>query len=198
MNKKSKGFSLLWVLLIAILTSIVSGLTTGVIVYNNKFTNKVIAADLSSDNELNEFLDVYSNIVTKYYEDINKDEMLEKAISAMIEYLGDDYTSYLNDSDTNELLTKLSGKYTGIGISINNSDKSIIKVYDDTPAKKAGILEGDIIIGFNDIDVTSMTTNEVVDLIKNTNEYFSLKLQRKESVIDISLKSEEILNATIS
>jgi len=147
MKKKYTGFSLAWVLIIVVITSIISALTTGVIVYNNnKLAAEVTYADLAKDEELNQFLEVYANITSEYYQDVNKKEMLEKAIAAMMNYIGDDYTTYLNGNDTNDLITKLSGEYTGIGIAINNDDKTITKVYEETPASKVGIKEGDVIM----------------------------------------------------
>ena len=100
-NKEYKGFSLKWVLIIVVITSIVSALTTGAIIYNNKITPKLSQADLSKDEDLNEFLSVYANILSEYYEDIDRKELLVKAIAGMMEYLGDDYTTYLNQNASN-------------------------------------------------------------------------------------------------
>ena len=198
MNNKNNGFSLIWVLGIVIIVSIISGLTTGVIVYNNnKLSNKVTYADLSNDEELNQFLEVYANITSEYYEDVNKKELLEKAIAAMMNYLGDDYTTYLDGENTNELFSKLSGEYTGIGIAINNDNKTITKVYDDTPASKVDIKEGDIIVGFNEQDVSNLTVTEIVSFIKGTNNYFILKLKRGEEIITVKLKNEKIIQPCI-
>jgi len=197
-NKDSKVFNLTWILAIVVVTSIVSALTTGVIIYNNnKIGNKLSYADLSKDEKLNQFLEVYANITSEYYEDVNKEELLEKAISAMMNYLGDDYTTYLNNDNTSELMTQLAGEYTGIGIAVNNEDKSISKVYDDTPASKAGILAGDIIVGVNDKDVSNMSASEVVNLIKNNKDYFSLKLKRNEEIVSVSVKNEKIISPNI-
>lgn len=90
-NNKSRGFNLIWILSIVVVTSIISALTTGVIVYNN---NKITYGDLAKDENLNQFLEVYANIVTEYYQDVNKKELLEKAIAGMMDYLGDDYSSF--------------------------------------------------------------------------------------------------------
>ncbi len=197
-NRKDSGFSLPWVLGIVVITSIISALTTGVIIYNdNKITNEITYADLSKDEKLSQFLEVYANITSEYYEDVNKEELLEKAIAAMMNYLGDDYSTYLDNTDTSELVTKLSGEYTGIGVSINNSDKSISKVYENTPASEAGIKEGDIIIGYNGKDVTSKSASDIVALIKENKSDFSLKLQRGDETIDVTLKNAKIISPSI-
>lgn len=199
MNKKYVGFNLQWILGIVTITSIISALTTGVIIYNNdKITDKVSYADLSKDEDLNQFLEVYANITSEYYEDIDKEEMLDKAIAAMMNYLGDDYTTYLDNNDTNDLLTQLAGEYTGIGVSINNADKSITEVFEDTPAENAGIKAGDIIIGYNEQDVSSMSASELVALIKDNSNYFTLKLKRGEETIIVSLKNETIISPSIN
>ena len=198
-NKNSgKVFNLGWILAIVVATSIISALTTGVIIYNNnKIGNKLSYSDLSKDEKLNQFLEIYANITSDYYQDVNKEELLEKAITAMMNYLGDDYTGYLNNDNTNDLMTQLAGKYNGIGVAINNEDKSITKVYDDTPASKAGIQAGDIIVGVNDIDVSNISATEVVNMIKSNKEYFTLKLKRGEEMLSVSVKNENIISPNI-
>ena len=196
MNKKKnyRGFNLAWVIGIVVVTSIISALTTGVIVYNNnKLSYDLTYGDLSDDKDLNEFLSVYANILSSYYENVDKGELLDQAIAGMMDYLGDDYTTYLDDETTAELFDSLSGEYTGIGVSINNTDKSIAEVFDDTPASQAGIQVGDIIVGFNNIDVTNMGATEVVKMIKNTTDYFTLQLQRGTTVVNVSLKNEKLI-----
>ena len=196
MNKKKnyRGFNLAWVIGIVVVTSIISALTTGVIVYNNnKLSYDLTYGDLSDDKDLNEFLSVYANILSSYYENVDKGELLDQAIAGMMDYLGDDYTTYLDDETTAELFDSLSGEYTGIGVSINNTDKSIAEVFDDTPASQAGIQVGDIIVGFNNIDVTNTGATEVVKISKNTTDYFTLQLQRGTTVVNVSLKNEKLI-----
>lgn len=193
-NNKSRGFNLIWILSIVVVTSIISALTTGVIVYNN---NKITYGDLAKDENLNQFLEVYANIVTEYYQDVNKKELLEKAIAGMMDYLGDDYSSFLNNTDTDNLFDQLSGEYKGIGVSIDNSTKAITKVYKNTPASKAGIQVGDIIIGFNEIDTSAMNASDIVDLIKKSDDYFTLKLTRGDINVTATLKNENIISPNI-
>ena len=129
----NRGFSLLWVIGIVTVTSIISAITAGVIVYNNnKLSYDLTYEDLSKDNDLNEFLTVYAHILSEYYENVDKSALLDQAIAGMMDYLGDDYSTYLDDDTTAELFESLAGEYTGIGVSINNTDKSIAKVYDNS------------------------------------------------------------------
>lgn len=197
-ENNNRGFNLVWVIGIVVITSVISALTAGVIVYNNnKLSYNLTYGDLSNDKDLNEFLTVYANILSSYYEDVNKGELLDQAIAGMMDYLGDDYTTYLNNDATNELFDSLSGEYTGIGVSINNNDKTIVEVYEDTPASKAGIQSGDVIVGFNNTDVTALSTNEVVDMIKNSTENFTLQLLRNGVTYTVSLKNEKLITPNI-
>ena len=96
MNKKGneRGFSLAWVIGIVVVTSIVSALTAGVIVYNNnKLSYDLTYGDLANDTDLNEFLTVYANILSDYYEDVDKGALLDEAIAGMRDILGDDYST---------------------------------------------------------------------------------------------------------
>ena len=128
--------------------------------------SKVVnAADtLSLPDYLKEFLDVYNSVSSEYYKEIDKKAMLEEAINAMMDYLGDEYSSYLNEDETSLLSKTLSGKYKGIGVSFK--DKTIVSVFKNSPAELAGLKENDIIVKVNNKDCASLDDNEIVNLIK--------------------------------
>lgn len=180
MKKESVGFSLKSVGIIIVITAIITSLTTGIIIYNN---NKVIlgGANWKNDEALQEFLKIYNSLDQDYYEEINKTEMVDSAISAMLDYLGEEYSIYLNQNETNNLSDQLSGKFTGIGVSIGQNN-TIVKVYNDTPASRAGMLAGDIIISVNNILADGKSTVEVANLIDKS----------KENTIVINRNNEEI------
>lgn len=187
--KSRKGFSLKSVAIIIIVTAIITSLTTGLIIYNN---SKLIlgSASLSSDSALKEFLKVYSSLDENYYEDIDKTKMIDAAIAAMLKYLGEDYSTYLNQTETDSLSNKLSGTFKGIGISITNGNE-IVKVYEDTPASKAGLKENDKIIRINDTDTEGKNQIEVANLIDKTKENI-LVVSRDGAELTFKVIPEEI------
>lgn len=187
--KSRKGFSLKSVAIIIIVTAIITSLTTGLIIYNN---SKLIlgSASLSSDSALKEFLKVYSSLDENYYEDIDKTKMIDAAIAAMLKYLGEDYSTYLNQTETDSLSNKLSGTFKGIGISITNGNE-IVKVYEDTPAFKAGLKENDKIIRINDTDTEGKNQIEVANLIDKTKEN-TLIVSRAGAELTFKIMPEEI------
>ena len=187
--KSRKGFSLKSVAIIVIVTAIITSLTTGLIIYNN---SKLIlgSASLSNDSALKEFLKVYSSLDENYYEDIDKTKMIDAAIAAMLKYLGEDYSTYLNQTETDSLSNKLSGTFKGIGISITNGNE-IVKVYEDTPAFKAGLKENDKIIRINDTDTEGKNQIEVANLIDKTKEN-TLVVSRDGAELTFKVIPEEI------
>lgn len=187
--KSRKGFSLKSVAIIIIVTAIITSLTTGLIIYNN---SKLIlgSASLSNDSDLKEFLKVYSSLDENYYEDIDKTKMIDAAIAAMLKYLGEDYSTYLNQTETDSLSNKLSGTFKGIGISITNGNE-IVKVYEDTPASKAGLKENDKIIRINDTDTEGKNQIEVANLIDKTKEN-TLVVSRDGTELTFKVIPEEI------
>lgn len=170
-----------------VITAIISGLTAGVIVYSaySKQTGMSYKT-INNDTYLKEFLEVYSSINDEYYEDVNKEELVESAISAMLSYLGDSYTSFLSSEETDLLNESLAGEYQGIGVTI--SDHEIIEVFAKSPAEIAGVKVGDIIIKINDKDVTKLNTSEVASLIKESNdESVSITVLRDDKEVNLNV-----------
>lgn len=97
MRKNKKEFGLLNLIIVIVVTSIISSITTGLIIFNNKNTEKNIV----NDEALQEFVEAYESVLDNYYEDVDKTKMIDNAIKGMLNYLGDDYTTYLNSSESN-------------------------------------------------------------------------------------------------
>lgn len=168
--KQKNGIGLKELIVIVVIASIFTSITTGVIMYNNnRITSHVSGNDLNQDEYLKEFIKVYASLVGDYYTDINKKEMLEKAIASMFEYLGEDYSDYLSRDETDALAEKLKGEYKGIGVQIIN-DNIIYRVFSDSPAKEAGLMEGDKIISVNGENVDGKNSNEVSSKIQSSLE----------------------------
>ena len=146
------GFNIVEVTAIIIISSLVSAIVVGTLISNNYRTNNgTTYRDLLNDSNVKDFLNVYSEVLSDYYEDVDKSKVIDSAINGMMGYLGDKYSTYMNSDATDSLNNKLAGNYRGIGISID-SNGFILAVGDDTPAKSVGIKEGDKIISINGID----------------------------------------------
>lgn len=192
--KNKTGIALKELLIIVVITSILTSITTGVIMYNNnRITSNISGNDLSKDEDLKEFLKVYASLVGDYYDEIDKKAMLEQAMSAMIGYLGEDYTDYLNQDETNALAEKLVGEYKGIGVQIIN-ENIIYKVFDHSPAEESGLQEGDKIVSVNNEDVRNKSTSEVSSLIqKGANDSLLLQVERDGDILAFSVDVKTLM-----
>ncbi len=163
-KEKSITFNLVEVIVIILMTVLISAVTTGIIVYKN---NGVVESN-NTNKYLNQFENIYKNIVNNYVEDIDEKDLINSAINGMSNYLGDPYTSYLDETTSTDLEDRLEGEYVGIGVEITKAETGIqvTTVFNNGPAKEAGFEVGDIIVKINGTDVTNKNAEEVSEMIK--------------------------------
>lgn len=118
-------------------------------------------------DELRTFTDVYSHIKDNYVEQVGDEELLEHAIQGMLEGL-DPHSAYLNEEEFRELRIGTSGEFGGLGIEVNmdNGAVRVVSPIDDTPADRAGMKAGDLIIRIDDESVDGMSLNDAVQLMR--------------------------------
>ncbi|OUX32348.1 MAG: hypothetical protein CBE24_03420 [bacterium TMED264] len=146
--------------------------------------------------------DVYRQVITNYVDDIDLDSFTKLSINNMLSEL-DPYTSYMEkeEKDGIEILTK--GKYGGIGISIGKRENqlTVITPMENSPAKRAGILSGDIIIKIDGAETKDLTMDEAAKLIrgeKGSKVVLSIERFGESDLIDFNLLRESIKVKDIS
>lgn len=204
---KNTKFELWEVIAITLFSSLVMSFCTGYLVYKGYGCNKYNG----DDEYLANFYKSYEEIVDNYYSSVDKGALIDAGIKGMLNYLGDPYTTYLDKNGTDSLKESLSGTYEGIGVAITlNSDKEVVvsKVYENTPAEKAGVKEGDIILSINGESLEEKTTTDAVEMIKGLedivlicrrdNESIEIKLNKATlNVPSVNTKTEDINNKKI-
>ena len=188
-----KGFSLLSVIVIILLTAIASAITTGVIANNNfKSKDGISYKELLQDKELSEFIDVYSSVISQYYTDVNKEEMVDAAISAMLNYLNDSYTTYMNPTESTSLTDKLAGQYHGIGVALYKN--IVTSIFKKSPAEAAGLQVGDTIISINNTAVANLSNEDISKIIKENTakDQIDLVISRNGEIMNFSLKTADL------
>ena len=163
------------IMIIAIMFGFLLGNIVNFVVFND---------NSSSNNELDELVSTYDNIVNNYYEDVDKEELIDAGIQGMINYLDDPYATYFSGDASDDFNEELSGTYDGIGIEVMLKDGvvSVGNVFEDSPASKVGIKVGDIITKVNDTDITGKSLTEVVSMINS----------KKKSKITVNREGEEL------
>jgi len=117
--------------------------------------------------QLRAFADVYSHIKDNYVEDVEDSELLENAIRGMLDGL-DPHSAYLDEDEFRELQIGTSGEFGGLGIEVNmdNGAVRVVSPIDDTPAQRAGIEAGDLIIRLDGETVDGMTLSDAVKIMR--------------------------------
>ena len=118
-------------------------------------------------NELRVFAEAFNRISSAYVEEIDDKTLLENAIKGMLSQM-DPHSSYLDKDSFDDLQESTSGNYGGLGIEIGMEDGfvKVISPMDDTPAARAGIESGDLIIQLNDTPVKGMSLSDAIEAMR--------------------------------
>lgn len=195
---KTVEFNLLEVIIIILITGILVSVVSSLIVFNNydKLTNNPQSSNPTYLNDdLKEFKDTYNHIINSYVEDVDKEGLIDAAIEGMYNYLGDEYSIYMDQETTTDLQEQLSGEYTGLGIEIatyitNDGYKNVInKVFENSAAEKAGLKEGDVLLKLDEHDLTKSDSAFISSTVKyGTKEEFTITYSRDEKENTVTIK----------
>lgn len=166
--------------------------------FNPKYDIQFDQKKVNVEN-INKYKQVRSLLEKNYYENVDENVLLEGAISGMTDSLKDPYTVYFSKEQMRSFMEKSEGSYVGIGVSINvdnNGLLTIIEPFDDSPAKAAGIIQGDKIVKVDDKDVTGLRDeNMVISMIKgvqNTKVKISVFRPSEGKTIDFEMIRKKI------
>lgn len=151
--------------LIIIIVSITFGIVVGVSLsfFRDEYRGEKVS------NSLQELITVYQNILDSYYKNIDEKDLADAAIDGMMSSLDDPYSTYMDEENTETFNETVDGSYVGIGITITvdkNGDFSILDVADDSPAEKAKIKKGDVIIDIDGKELDGVSLDEVTTMVK--------------------------------
>lgn len=141
------------------------------------------------------FGEVFESIRYNYVEEIDDKELIHSAINGMLTSL-DPHSNFLSAEDFNDMQQRTRGEFGGLGIEITMEDGfvKVVSPIDDTPADKAGILSGDLIVGIDGESVLGMTLTEAVDLMRGEiGSEITITVKRGDKpVFDVTLSRDVI------
>ena len=113
--------------------------------------------------DLQTFVEILNRVKTDYVEPVSDEALLEDAVRGMLAGL-DPHSSYLDKEEFAEINVQTSGKFGGLGIEVQlyNGFVRVIAPIDDTPAAKAGVQAGDLIVKIDDTPVKGMSLTDAV------------------------------------
>lgn len=126
---------------------------------------------LSKDASSEEKVEALKKLIDeKYMGEVDEDALKEGLYKGYVQGLDDPYSVYYDEEETKELYETTEGEYSGIGAVLSQDLKSgvitLVQIYEDSPADKAGLKDEDILTKVGTIDVTGMDLSEVVTYIK--------------------------------
>ncbi len=144
---------------------VVTGLIAGVLVSLNfsASAGKDAATSALPIEELRSFADVYNAIKQGYVEPVDDKKLITHAISGMLANL-DPHSAYLDADSFKDLQVSTQGEFGGLGIEVGMEDGfvKVVAPIEDTPAHKAGLKPGDLIIKIDDTPVKGLSLNDAV------------------------------------
>ena len=186
-GKDLASFTILEVILIIII-AILFGVIVGYFINYSR-------NDTTKDSNLNEVVSTYNNIVNNYYGELNKEDLADAAIKGMVESLEDPYSNYMEGKTADSFNESIDGSFVGIGVLIQDGEEytTVIEVYDDSPAKKAGIQVGDMIVKINGDDVKGLNGTELAKMIKGKKgTKVNITIKRDDKEISMNLKRDKV------
>jgi carboxyl-terminal processing protease len=185
-NRRSTGKQVIVVFLLVcvMMTAVVSGLV------------------LTNVHHLGNFVRVWQLIHSDYMEPISLEELVDGATQGIVDALGDPYSTYLDARNNQELTEQIMGKFGGIGIVLNMDAKKLVvlSTIRNTPAAKAGIQPGDVILRINDTDVEGISREEAVAEMRGdpgTQVSLAVYRENEKKTLNMSLVREKITVPTV-
>jgi carboxyl-terminal processing protease len=191
-----------------------SWLVTGVVAV--AFVSLTAAVGQSSNDtnnntyqQLNLFGDVFEKIRSSYVEPVSDEKLIEAAINGMLTSL-DPHSSYMDPKEWDDMQVQTKGEFGGLGIEVT-MENGVIKVVspiDGTPAAKAGIQPGDLIVQIDNKPIMGLTLSDAVDKMRGPVDSkivltvrrgkqppFDVTLQR--AIIKIESVRSDVLNGSV-
>ena len=165
-------------------------------------TNKTEVSYSKTKKGFDSLCETYDTIMSEYYKDVDSDKLIEGAINGMLESLDDEHTMYFDKKSKEEFDSELSGNYYGIGAQIQlTSDETIkiTKVFDDSPAKKAGLKEEDVFVSVDGTSVKGKSATEVANMLKSDSVKTStIVVKRNDKELTFKVTKENITLFSVS
>lgn len=199
--EEKRRFKVYKVIMLVALVAFVTFLVTSIGMYQyfmgEKGAQKLLFSSSKNNNDIIEFSQ-YKRIIDKYYlGEVDEEKLKESAIKGYFEGLEDTYTEYISKEEMKDYLEDTKGNFVGIGIyMVKNKETNKIQVLapiKDSPAEKAGILPGDIILSINGTKYSGDEMTVASNKIKGESGT-SVKIQmlRENETLDFEIKREMI------
>lgn len=132
-----------------------------------------IATQNTDDFEIAKNLEIFSNVYreihTYYVDELEPEKVMRSGLNAMLNSL-DPYTTYISREEVEQFQSSITGKYGGVGATVAViGDKPVVtEIYENSPAQKAGLLAGDMLMVANNKPLSGKTIQQVTQELRGT------------------------------
>src|SRR3546814_455856 len=148
-------------------------------------------AETLNFKDLQTFVEILNRVKSDYVEPVEDKTLIENAVRGMLAGL-DPHSAYLDEDEFKDMNVITTGKFGGLGIEVQMQDGfvRVVSPIDDTPAAKAGIKPGDLIVKLDDTPVKGLSlsdarseehTSELQSLMRNSYAGFCLQKKKKNT-----------------
>ncbi|WDC84959.1 PDZ domain-containing protein [Caloramator sp. mosi_1] len=145
-------------------------------------------------------IDEVKDIIKNYYvENVDDSKLNVNTVDDLFKNIGDPYSTYFTSDDFESFVDSINQSYVGIGVSVEKCEEGVLitGVFDNSSAKQAGVLPGDIIIEVNSVSISNKSLEEAILLIRGEEGTFvNLKVKRGSETLNFYLKRTKIEIAT--
>ncbi|MEC8523612.1 MAG: S41 family peptidase [Pseudomonadota bacterium] len=151
--------------------------------------------------DLRTFTEIFERIRSSYVEEVDDETLFNNAIKGMLNSL-DPHSAYLQEEDFSDLQENTSGKFGGLGIEVGmeNGLVRVITPIDDTPAERAGIRAGDLIVSLDGEAVMGLSLGDAVERMRGEpGTPITIEVRRKgeQELLSFTIERAEIKVASV-
>ena len=150
---------------------------------DGNYIGKNITKNDKNYSKFKSLYEAYDTIMNEYYNEVDSKKLIDGAKSGMLSALEDQHTSYFDKEETESFDAELSGSYYGIGAQIQLVEENkvqIIKIFDGSPAEKAGLKVGDIFVSIDGKSTDGLDANGVASILKSDKVKKSTLIMNRE------------------
>lgn len=149
------------------------------------------------EDKVDKLLDIKDLIYYYYPYDIDKEKLYEGIYAGLVASLGDEYSYYITAEENEAILADASGEYYGVGVQLfqeyDSNEIEILMVYDNGPAKKAGILNGDKLVSVDGEKVIGKDLSSISNLISGPKDsQVTLEIERNGEILAFSMTRDNV------
>ena len=182
-------------ILIGIMLALVSGVTLGAALFRDRHSN-----DQPSERNAELFNKILDEVRANYVEELSEADLLDGAFDGVMATL-DEHSKYLNEGAVNDLEEDTAGRFGGIGVEVGfiNQALQVIRPIPNTPAERAGVLAGDLIVGVDDYRSEEGVLGDILDRLRGLpGTHLTLHLLRDEQPVEVKLERAIIQLASVA